>query len=38
MSMLHAFIMCSDIGVGLLDYVCDGHMDCNSLLSAITGS
>ena len=31
------FIMCSDMGIQILDSVCDGHMDCNNLLAAITG-
>ncbi|KAF6172614.1 hypothetical protein GIB67_023298 [Kingdonia uniflora] len=27
----------SDFGVRILDSMCDGHMDCNDLLSSITG-
>lgn len=27
----------SDVGIQLLDYVCDGHLDCNDLLASITG-
>ncbi|KAJ4965402.1 hypothetical protein NE237_017251 [Protea cynaroides] len=34
---VHQLNFRSDIGVQLLDSVCDGHMDCSNLLSAITG-
>lgn len=28
----------SDWGIKLMDSICDGHVDCNDLLSSITGS
>ncbi|KAJ8638404.1 hypothetical protein MRB53_012671 [Persea americana] len=34
---LHQLNFRSDIGVHILDSLCDGHVDCGSLLSAITG-
>lgn len=33
-----SYIIFSDWGVNLLDSVCDGHVDCNDLLTSITGS
>jgi len=32
------YIIFSDWGVDLLDSICDGHVDCNDLLTSITGS
>jgi len=29
---------CSEIGVQILDSVCDGHLDCSDLLASITGN
>lgn len=34
---IHQLNFRSDLGVHLLDSVCDGHIDCNNLLSSITG-
>lgn len=34
---IHQLNFHSDIGVQLLDTVCDGHLDCNDLLASITG-
>ncbi|XP_008806067.1 triacylglycerol lipase 1-like [Phoenix dactylifera] len=34
---IHQLNFRSDTGIQILDSVCDGHMDCNNLLSAITG-
>lgn len=34
---IHELNFRSDIGVDILDYLCVGHMDCNNMLSAITG-
>ncbi|KAG0484177.1 hypothetical protein HPP92_008088 [Vanilla planifolia] len=30
--------LCSNLGVEILNALCDGHLDCGSLLSAITGN
>lgn len=34
---LHQLNFRSEMGVQLLDYLCDGHMDCSNILSSITG-
>ncbi|XP_064961152.1 triacylglycerol lipase 1-like [Musa acuminata AAA Group] len=34
---IHQLNFRSDKGVQIIDSVCDGHMDCNNLLSSITG-
>ncbi|KAG1363928.1 triacylglycerol lipase 1 [Cocos nucifera] len=34
---IHQLNFRSDMGIQILDSVCDGHMDCNNLLTAITG-
>lgn len=34
---IHQLNFHSDIGVQILDSVCDGHLDCNNLLASITG-
>ncbi|KAF5448210.1 hypothetical protein F2P56_028766 [Juglans regia] len=34
---IHQLNLRSDWGVNLLDSVCDGHVDCNDLLTSITG-
>ncbi|XP_042503573.1 triacylglycerol lipase 1 isoform X2 [Macadamia integrifolia] len=34
---VHQLNFRSDLGVQLIDSVCDGHIDCSNLLSAITG-
>ncbi|XP_047332900.1 triacylglycerol lipase 1 [Impatiens glandulifera] len=35
---IHELNFKSNIGAQILDYICDGHTDCNDLLSAITGA
>ena len=35
---IHQLNFRSDIGVQLLDSICDGHVDCNDLLASITGT
>lgn len=30
-------LMYSDLGVQIMDFVCDGHVDCSNLLASITG-
>ncbi|XP_020249835.1 triacylglycerol lipase 1 isoform X2 [Asparagus officinalis] len=34
---IHQLNFRSAIGVEILDYLCDGHMDCSNMLAAITG-
>ncbi|XP_038984128.1 triacylglycerol lipase 1-like isoform X1 [Phoenix dactylifera] len=34
---IHQLNFRSNMGIQILDSVCDGHMDCNNLLAAITG-
>ena len=36
--VLNFYMIFSDWGVNLMDSICDGHVDCNDLLSSITGS
>lgn len=35
---IHQLNFRSDIGVQIIDSLCDGHMDCSNLLSVITGT
>ncbi|WOL13585.1 triacylglycerol lipase 1 [Canna indica] len=34
---IHQLNFRSDMGIEILDTICDGHMDCNNLLASITG-
>ncbi|KAM0933954.1 putative triacylglycerol lipase [Dioscorea sansibarensis] len=34
---LHQLNFRSDMGIQILDLLCDGHMDCNNMLASITG-
>ncbi|XP_019055015.1 PREDICTED: triacylglycerol lipase 1 isoform X2 [Nelumbo nucifera] len=34
---IHQLELRSDTGVRIMDFVCDGHIDCNNLLSSLTG-
>ncbi|XP_057964625.1 triacylglycerol lipase 1 [Malania oleifera] len=34
---IHQLNFRSDVGIQLLDSICDGHVDCNDLLASITG-
>ncbi|GAB4852869.1 sphingosine N-acyltransferase subunit lip1, variant 2 [Ancistrocladus abbreviatus] len=35
---IHQLNFRSDFGVRIIDSICDGHLDCNDLLSSITGN